>query len=166
MPAATAACCYGHFACDPLGPVDVQSVAEWVSSIGFEEWPQQHRLPDRQIRPAMVTDLAWHGFGAVTDALVAAVMSEHFPDATSYQRMLSVVMPGHHIDPHVDQHVPGWLCRVHVPLRTNPRSWFVIEGERHNLYEGSAYRFNTQLEHEVFNDGDSPRIHLMFDVRR
>lgn len=149
--------------CELIAPVDVDDLAGWVLAIPFEEWPQQHRLGDGNIRPAMVTDLAWHGFGEEIADCVADLM-HHFPRCVSYQKMLSVVMPGHAIAPHHDGQSKSWLCRVHVPLTTNDRSLFIVSGQSFNLSPGFAYRVNTEAEHSVTNDGDTPRIHFMFDV--
>lgn len=149
--------------CEQLAAVDVASLVAWITVIPFEDWPQQHRFADGKIRPAMVTDLAWHGFAIETDGIVAALM-EHFPGCIAWQRMLSVVMPGHEIAPHRDGQSRSWLCRVHVPLTSNDKSAFIVNGKPHVLTPGFAYRVNTEAEHAVTNDGDTPRIHLMFDV--
>lgn len=152
--------------CGLLGAVDATALTTWITSIPFEEWPQQHRLADGQIRPAMQTDLAWHGFGDIAYPVVNAVMQEHFPGCVAYQRMLSVVMPGHSIPPHCDEQAKSWICRVHVPLTSNEASRFIVGGEDHVLAHGIAYRVNTRVEHAVTNDGEKPRIHFMFDVGR
>ncbi len=146
-----------------IGPVDHQPLADWITSIPFEEWPQQHRI-DEQLRPSMVTDLDWHGFGTRTDDLVGELCSRYFAGLIPYQRMLSVVMPGHSIPPHVDEQGKNWLCRVHVPLASNDWSAFIVEGLELNMAPGWAYRVDTTKEHAVVNNGDTPRIHFMFDV--
>lgn len=152
-----------------LGPVDHTQMAQWISAIPFGEWPQQHRLEDGKIRPSMVTDQFWHNFGGESHVVVRHVMAAHFldgldDDRMSYQRMLSVVMPGHSIPPHVDGQSKNWICRVHVPLLTNSKSWFWVEGRPISMEPGFAYRVDTTKEHAVTNDGDTPRIHFMFDV--
>lgn len=150
--------------CEPLASVDVADLSAWIAAIDFAEWPQQNRLEDRKLRPAMVTDLAWHDFGERTDAIVRALLA-HFPGARDYQRMLSAVMPGHAIDPHADNQIPEWIGRVHVPLMSNERAAFVAGGESYELRPGTAYLVNTKVAHEVVNRGETPRVHLMFDVR-
>ncbi len=150
--------------CEEIAAVDVLGPAAWIAAIPFEAWPQQKRLDDGQIRPSMVTDPNWHGFYEQTDRVVGFLMSAFFPGLRSYQRMLSVVMPGHSIEPHTDGQAPSWICRVHVPLLANDRSAFIVRGVSHALVPGVAYRVNTTAEHAVTNDGESPRIHLMFDV--
>jgi hypothetical protein len=151
--------------CELLGPVNSDALKDWIGAIPFEEWPQQHRLADGLVRPAMLTDLKWRGFGIVAGPVVSEIMRA-FPACDAYQKMLSVVMPGHAIEPHRDEQSPRWLCRVHVPLTSNDRSQFIVGGVAHVLIPGMAYRVNTLAEHAVVNDGDTPRIHFMFDVSR
>lgn len=150
--------------CYHLGCVDATSLAAWITAISFEEWPQQHRLADGRIRPAMQTDLAWRGFGEIAEPVVNEVMRQHFPGCVAYQHMLSVVMPGNSIPPHRDEQAASWICRVHVPLTSNAKSRFIVGGEDHIQAPGFAYRVNTRAEHAVTNDGETPRIHFMFDV--
>ena len=112
----------------------------------------------------MMTDLGWFDFGVVCAPVVSELMA-NFHGCIVYQRMLSVVMPGNYIEPHRDQQAPYWLCRVHVPLHTNEQSDFIVDGKSHRMDVGMAYRVNTLAEHSVFNNGNSPRTHFMFDVR-
>jgi len=146
-----------------LGVVDVSALVAWVTEIWLEDWPQQSRLEDGQIRPAMVNMFSWHDFGAVSDALVASVRPMLPVGLVPTMRMLSVVMPGHSIPPHVDQQPPRWWVRVHVPLTSNAASVFTVDGEAHVLHVGHAYAVNTRREHSVSNAGETPRIHLMID---
>jgi hypothetical protein len=145
--------------------VDVSAVAEWIAGIDFAEWPQQHPI-DAGLRPAMVTDLAWHGFGERTDHLVSGLML-HFHRCESYNRMLSVVMAGHAIEPHRDEQASDWVTRVHVPLGTNPSAMVLAEDRTmYRMNVGMAYKFDTRESHTILNRGATPRIHFMFDVRR
>lgn len=147
----------------PLCGVDVAGLVSWIGGIGFADWPQQRPI-DGLLRPAMVTDPEWHGFKSKVDPLVSELM-KWFPDCTEDTRMLSVVMPGHSIEEHVDLQAPNWVCRVHVPLLTNPLSTFVVSGKPYWLEVGTAYKVNTLEKHSVTNDGPLPRIHFMFDIR-
>jgi hypothetical protein len=159
-----------------LCPVDVSSLVEWITAIPFEDWPQQNRLADGKIRPAMVTDRRWNGFAervdlvtnvAVTKLLIDLKLSSG--DVTVYNRWLSVVMPGHSIPPHADRQDPGWICRMHVPLVTNEMSWFCIASSplsSKTMEVGTVYAVNVRAEHWIVNEGPTPRIHFMFDVRR
>lgn len=150
---------------EPICPVDIAAMATWIAAIDFADWPQQPRREDGRMRPAMACDPEWYGFRAIADPVVDMLMT-NFPGCAADTRMLSVVMPGHLIAPHIDQQSESWRCRIHVPLVTNQRSRFIVCGVAHLLKPGTAYRVNTEVEHSVENDGDTGRIHFMFDVRR
>jgi hypothetical protein len=160
--------------------LDVANLVAWITSIEFSEWSQQHRV-DHQLRPAMVTDLEWHGFGERTDAIVEwlqqrfakaptpirynAFHQSPLVETEEFNRMLSVVMPHHSIGAHSDAQEPNWLRRIHVPLTTNENAFMIAGGQRYHLAVGSAYLIDTRIEHAISNDGETPRIHFMFDVR-
>jgi Aspartyl/Asparaginyl beta-hydroxylase len=141
------------------------AVVDWIKAIPFEDWPQQTRLADGRLRPAMVSDLAWHGFGAVTEELVQHLAGLVGGVPAPNGRLLSAVMPGATIDPHADRQGPAWVARVHVPLLTNDSSWFVCGGGKFLLLAGHAYLVNTEVVHAVVNEGETPRVHLMIDYR-
>lgn len=148
----------------PLGAVNVAPMADWIGSIPFEDWPQQNP-PGAELKPAMVSDPWWHGFGEFAGPLIAEIVA-FFPGCFAYQTMLSVVMPGHDIAPHRDQQGPKWLTRVHAPLATNDLSAFLVEGVPHHMEIGQAYSVDTLRTHSVVNLGDTPRIHFMTDIGR
>ena len=146
-----------------LGPVGIASVLTWLSAIPWSAWPQQTPI-DAGLRPAMVNTPDWHGFYAETMGVVKQCQG-YVPRFTRPgQRLLSVVMPGHAIPPHVDTHSPRWWGRVHVPLTSDQASRFMVGGESHHLDVGTAYAVNTLAEHSVSNEGGTvPRVHLMVD---
>ncbi len=146
----------------PFGRVEVSGMVAWIAAIPFESWPQQRRLADGKLRPAMVTDLAWHGFGDVAWPIVSQL---GFDETQAHQLMLSVVMPGHSIPLHRDEQARGWLFRVHIPLLTNSKAVMTIDGKRHKLKVGTSYKINTKAEHAIENRGSNARVHFMFDIR-
>lgn len=147
---------------DPLGPVDIAAVLTWLAGIPWRDWPQQDPI-DALLRPAMVNDPTWHGFYAQTTGVVKQCQG-YVPRLTRPgQRLLSVVMPGHSIPPHVDKVSPRWWGRVHVPLLTDPESLFIVGQEAHHLEPGFAYAVNVLAEHSVENHGATPRVHFMAD---
>lgn len=149
----------------PLGAVDATPMADWIAGIPLTAWPQQNP-PDGELKPAMICDLNWRGFGAYAQPIVDHVMARYFQNCAAYQQMLSVVMPGHDIPAHRDLQGPKWLTRVHVPLATNRRSKFIVDNVSYQMKVGTAYSVNTLALHAVTNDGKTPRIHFMFDVGR
>lgn len=150
--------------CEELAQIDASPLINWVSAIPFEDWPQQPKLPDGKLRPAMACDPLWHDFKKKSDPLVNLLMVI-FHGCIADTRMLSAVMPGHNIAPHKDDQSANWRVRVHLPLLTNPQSSFIVGGVNHHLEPGKAYLVNTEAIHAVTNEGETPRVHFMFDVR-
>lgn len=149
---------------EPLGVVDVAPLQRWVTAIPWEDWPQQHRLSDGGIRPAMVNDPDWHGFYTVTTTIVKQVQAWVPRWTAPQQRLLSVVMPGHDIPPHVDKHTSRWWGRIHVPILSDPASRFLVEDQGYHLEPGQVYVVNTLRTHGVDNTaGQAPRVHLVVD---
>lgn len=149
---------------EPLGAVDIAPLVAWVSAIPWDAWPQQHPLADGRVRPAMVNDPTWHGFHAVTTTMVKTVQAWVPRWTAPRQRLLSVVMPGHDIPPHVDKHSPRWWGRIHVPILSDPASRFLVEDTAYHLAPGTAYVTNTLRTHAVDNRaGEAPRVHLVVD---
>jgi Aspartyl/Asparaginyl beta-hydroxylase len=150
--------------CEEIAEVDVSHFAEWVSGIDFSEWPQQRKV-DHQLRPAMVSDRNWHHFQEAASPIVTRLLTL-FPHCHDINWLLSAVMPGHDIEPHVDLQSSDWTCRIHVPLISNPQAFWVERGQRHWMKPGFAYKVDTTVEHSIVNAGTTPRIHFMFDVMR
>lgn len=72
---------------------------------------------------------------------------------------------GAHIKPHRD-----FLCglehgkvRLHIPVQTKAEVRLKVEGEDINMQPGECWYCNFHLEHEVQNNSDQDRIHLIMD---
>jgi len=144
---------------------ELDGMVDWVNATPLEDWPQQQKRANGGIRPAMVNDSdPLPGFAQARRRLTARFMWQ-IREARDYNHMLSVVMPGDDIYPHADKQPEDWLFRVHIPLVTNDKAWFFVEGERFHLSQGTVYLVNTERVHEIRNEGDTPRIHYMFDVK-
>jgi hypothetical protein len=50
-----------------------------------------------------------------------------------------------------------------VPIVTNPRVRFMIDGRPYRFEPGQAYEINNQRSHSVMNKGSEDRIHFIFD---
>jgi hypothetical protein len=148
-----------------LGPVKVEAVVRWITAIPLEDWNQQKPHGMLPLKPAMMSNRTWHNFGETCDPIVNEILAAHYPGCIPLQAMLGVVMPGDHIPVHKDDQCPEWLERVHVPLTTNVSASMVCDDGPHFMKVGSAYRVNTEARHAVYNYGETPRIHFMFDVR-
>ena len=86
------------------------------------------------------------------------------PGGTVIRAMAAKLLAGKKITPHTDRH-PSFHAghRIHVPITTNPRVRFMIDGQPHQLKVGEAYELNNQKMHSVMNKGSEDRITFIFD---
>jgi aspartyl/asparaginyl beta-hydroxylase (cupin superfamily) len=86
------------------------------------------------------------------------------PGGTIIRAMAAKLPAGGRITPHFDAHKTFRAShRIHVPLTTNPRVRFMIDGRPYQLQAGQAYELNNQLTHSVMNSGRTDRITFIFD---
>lgn len=81
--------------------------------------------------------------------------------------MFYSLIPGGVLLPHRD--VVGSLglggIRLHVPVLTNDKITFQVEGENYLLPPGDLWALDTSYIHSVANNGTSDRVHLVLDVQ-
>jgi quercetin dioxygenase-like cupin family protein len=93
------------------------------------------------------------------------IIRTHYPTGGEVIRaMAASLLAGGKINSHVDMH-KSFHCghRIHVPITTNPRVWFTIDGRPYQLKVGQAYEINNQKQHSVVNKGSEDRITFIFD---
>lgn len=56
-------------------------------------------------------------------------------------------------------------ARLHIPVVTNPRVEFFVDGQRVIMEPGECWYLNLSLPHRVQNRGAQQRIHLVVDCR-
>jgi hypothetical protein len=80
--------------------------------------------------------------------------------------MINKLKPGGCIYPHADTpaHAEYW-DRFHIVLQSQPGSNFRCGDEWVNMQAGEVWWFNNLLEHEVVNNSEDDRIHLIVDIR-
>ena len=78
--------------------------------------------------------------------------------------MFARMAAGGIIHPHIDENPAAqWPHKIHIPILTNPRVGFLTGGDVYHFPEGEAVEVNNLGLHAVRNDGDSDRIHLIFE---
>lgn len=55
------------------------------------------------------------------------------------------------------------VCRIHIPVTTNPEVDFMLSDERVAMAPGEAWYLNVNNYHSVENRGTTDRIHLVAD---
>ena len=120
---------------------------------GFRDWRGSHDRPlwaewCRLLEPVLAQAVAPYGYAR-----------GEFPRV-----MLARMAPGGVIKPHRDANPAAkWPHKVHVPLLTNERVVFYVDGVGYRFAEGEAVEVNNMGVHAVQNAGDGDRIHLIFE---
>lgn len=72
---------------------------------------------------------------------------------------------GARIKKHVDyqQSYDHGFVRLHIPIESNSKVEFYVDGIQVILGEGECWYVNASYPHKVFNGGDRDRIHLVLD---
>ena len=107
----------------------------------------------------------WERLAEVALPLMNDIISQHNPPGgTVVRAMAAKLLAGEKITPHVDKH-PSFHNghRIHVPISTNPRVRFMIDGQPYQFQVGEAYEINNQKMHSVMNKGGEDRITFIFD---
>ena len=80
--------------------------------------------------------------------------------------MFYAMLPGGDIPPHRDMvgNVGFGGLRLHVPIITNDKVNFIVDGRKVNMGVGELWALDTSYTHSVTNFGSTNRIHLVMDV--
>jgi hypothetical protein len=168
----------------PLGPVDIGALREAVLQIPEDLWnledslkPNRFETLDRtrHIVFRFVKDLKdwrtdyerplWAQWQPLLQPVLdAAVKPYGYARGVFPRVMLARMAPGGIIQPHRDN-MPAalWPHKIHVPLLTNDKVGFYIEPKTYYFPVGEAVEVNNLDVHAVKNEGDSDRIHLIFE---
>ncbi|HNP65597.1 MAG TPA: aspartyl/asparaginyl beta-hydroxylase domain-containing protein [Woeseiaceae bacterium] len=167
-----------------LGPVDSAALSATILSQDAQAWKEdKYRQEAFEVHHAtesivmLFVDIdRWPsivvkqepGWPRLADAALP-VMNDiinrfYAPGGTVIRAMAAKLLAGGKITPHVDQH-PSFHHghRIHVPITTNPRVRFMIDGRPYQFKVGDAYEINNQKTHSVMNKGDEDRITFIFD---
>lgn len=107
----------------------------------------------RKFTPLPVQDIDW--------------MVRNYYGADIGRVMLVKLLPGGKVAPHIDEgDYAKHFNRLHVVVNSAEGNWFRCRDEIVKMKEGEVWCFNHQLEHEVGNPTESPRIHLIIDYKK
>jgi hypothetical protein len=115
--------------------------------------------------PEVRKEPGWDRLADVAVPLMHEIIDRHYPKGgTIIRAMAAKLLAGGKITPHHDSH-PSFHCghRIHVPITTNPRVRFMIDGRPYQFQVGQAYELNNQKQHSVMNKGSEDRITFIFD---
>lgn len=167
-----------------LGPVDIAALRAAVLAIPEAVWdaenagkPNRFEALDRTRHIVFrfvdsVRDWrgshdrpAWAEWRALIEpVLQRAVAPYAYANGVFPRVMLARMAAGGEIKPHRDANAAAkWPHKIHVPLLTNEKVTFYVDGVGYHLPEGEAAEVNNMGVHAVKNDGDTDRIHLIFE---
>ena len=166
----------GPAACEPLR----QAVAgldrsAWQADVSRQDAFEVHRATESVLllfvdaeqwpRLSIRRAAGWDALGPVAQPLIDSLIGAHYATGGVVLRAMVVRLPAAgRIAPHRDKHASFQRShRLHVPLATNGRVRFLVDGVPWRLAEGRAYELDNQRTHSVLNNGPLPRDHLIFD---
>lgn len=120
---------------------------------GFDDWRRSYDRP------------LWDAWRELLEPVLAQATHPYGYARAAFPRvMLARMAPGGVIRPHRDANPAAkWPHKIHVPLLTNERVRFFVDGVAYHFAEGEAVEVNNMGVHAVENAGDSDRIHLIFE---
>ena len=113
----------------------------------------------------VIRETGWDFLHETAVPLMMGIIKQHYPvGGTIIRAMAAKLLPGEVITPHRDAH-PSFhnSHRIHIPIKTNNRVRFMIDGQPHRLEVGKAYEINNQKTHSVMNKGEDERVNFIFD---
>jgi len=167
-----------------LGSIDVTDLRETILALEDVAWEEdQYRQDEYEVHTAtksilmifvdtsrwpdikVTREVGWDRLANVALPLMNEIIENHYsPGGTVIRAMAAKLLAGKNITPHWDKH-PSFHCghRIHVPITTNPRVRFNINGKPYRFKVGEAYEINNQKTHSVTNKGNEDRITFIFD---
>jgi hypothetical protein len=147
---------------------DLERLRETCASIRQEDWRPVHKKGD-------YADDRWVSL-YVMDNGQKTEHYERFPAVDEVAKrfkcqinrmMFYALLPGGVLHPHRDMTGAVGLngLRFHIPIITNERVTFQIEGQPVVMRANELWALDTSFLHAVRNDGDEPRIHLILEVQ-
>jgi len=167
-----------------LGKVPVDALRASIDALQREAWlDNQQRQQDYDVHRrtesvvmiftsgdgwpdiTVTREAGWELLQESAVPLMMGIIRENYPvGGTIIRAMAAKLLPGEVITPHRDAH-PSFhnSHRIHVPISTNSRVRFMIDGQPYKLEVGKAYEINNQKTHSVMNKGNEERINFIFD---
>lgn len=168
-----------------LGPVDIEALRDKILAVDEPAW-QEEAIRQKKYAEVhynteslimifcdhddwpnidVVKGACWDSLSPVALPIMHSIIEKHYPKGGTIIRAVAAkLLPHKHIKTHTDNH-PSFHHghRIHIPIQTNKKVRFMIEGRPHEMTVGNAYEINNQMRHGVMNNSDQERIHFIFD---
>jgi hypothetical protein len=139
-------------------------------TVGYEEhklkgcfgWGIQSNIPDISV-PCPPYNVHKDGTDNYVDTELVFGLAKKIRDKYPWSRQLSIAAhpPETIIRLHTDT---DSYFKVHLPIYSNDKAYFLFEDESYVMEPGKAYLVNTSRMHGTHNMGNTTRIHFFFKV--
>jgi hypothetical protein len=167
-----------------LGEIDAAPLVDAILSLGDDAWREEkyrqeafdvHKHTESVVMVFVNLEVwpiieikkepGWDRLAQVAVPVMHDIIDRCYPKGgTIIRAMAAKLLAGGKITPHTDTHPSFHIGhRIHVPITTNPRVRFMIDGRPHRFEVGKAYEINNQMNHSVANKGTDDRITFIFD---
>lgn len=167
-----------------LGAIDAAPLVDAILALSDEAWREEkvrqesfdvHRQTESVVMVfvnleawptiEVLKEPGWDRLAHVAVPLMHDIIERCYPKGgTIIRAMAAKLLAGGKITPHTDTHPSFHIGhRIHVPITTNPRVRFMIDGRPHHFEVGKAFEINNQMTHSVANKGQDDRITFIFD---
>ena len=167
-----------------LGNIDAAPLVNAILALGNDAWREEkyrqqafdvHKQTESVVMVFVNLEVwpiievkkepGWDRLADVAVPVMHDIIERCYPKGGTIIRAMAAKLPaGGKITPHTDTHPSFHIGhRIHVPITTNPRVRFMIDGRPHHFEVGKAYEINNQMTHSVANKGNDDRITFIFD---
>lgn len=167
-----------------LGPVDISALQPAVLAIPESVWEAENASKPNRFEVLDATRHivfrfinsprdwrgdhdrpAWAQWRTQLEPVLQQAVRDYGYRRGVFPRVMLARMPaGGIIHPHIDANPAAkWPHKIHLPLTTNPGVISFFGGETHRFPVGEAVEVDNLGPHWVRNDGETDRIHLIFE---
>ena len=167
-----------------LGPIDIAALQAAVQSIPEAAWDAENAAKPNKLDALDATRHivlrfidsgrdwrashdrpAWPQWRTLLEPVMAQAVRDYGYARGVFPRVMFARMsPGGVIHPHIDANPAArWPHKIHVPLSTNPGVVSFFGGAERYFPAGEAVEVDNLGPHWVRNDGDTDRVHLIFE---
>jgi hypothetical protein len=168
-----------------LGVIEIAALREAVLAISEETWATENGAKPNKFdaldttqhivfrfvsnfadwRRSANNERLWPEWSPLLEPVLAKATEPYgYADGSFPRIMLARMAPGGVIHPHRDANPAAkWPHKIHLPLTTNEKVTFFVDGVGYHFPVGRAVEVNNMALHAVKNEGDTDRIHLIFE---
>jgi len=102
--------------------------------------------------------------GLLEPIIEQAVSAYGYKRGQAPRIMLAKLPPNSEVKKHIDKSPSAQFPhKIHVPLKTNKDAFFYVNGKTLNMKAGNVYEVNNNELHWAVNNGNTDRVHLIFE---